>query len=224
MSSFAFDLRYAVRMLLKHRLLAASAIATIALAIAANTTIFSLVYGVLLKPLSLPEADRVVRIEEQHRGRRLNLTSATFVDLHDRTRTLQAVSAYRIFSPGLSDVGAPEQVTAAEVTQDYFAVLGTAPAMGRWFTGNDFGPGSPRTAIVSDRMWQRRFGADPTLIGKRVSIDGVPVEIVGIAPDVFAPGVPDVWTPASSSSALLRNRRAHLDSSQMFGKIHDSCG
>ena len=211
MTSLALDLRYAVRMLLKHRLLTASAVCTMSLAIAANTSIFSLVYGVLLKPLPLPDAYRVVRIEEQHAGRRLNLTGATFSDLHERTRALAAVAAFRIYSRALSEAGAPEQVTAAEVSSDYFAVLGIAPAAGRWFSSRDFAAGSAHTAVVSDGIWRRRFGADPSVLGRRVSIDGVPADIIGVAPArMFAPGVPDIWMPASDSSGLLRNRRAHL--------------
>jgi len=193
MTSLALDLRYAVRMLLKHRLLTASAVCTMSLAIAANTSIFSLVYGVLLKPLPLPDAYRIVRIEEQHAARRLNLTGATFSDLHERTQTLEAVAAFRIYSQALSETGAPEQVTAAEVSADYFAVLGVAPAAGRWFSSSDFAAGSARTAIVSDGIWQRRFGADPAVLGRRVSIGGVPAEIIGVAPArMFAPGTPDI--------------------------------
>ena len=211
MTSLAFDLRSGWRMLLNHRVLTVSAVCTMALAIAANTAIFSLVYGVLLKPLPLPDAARVVRIEEQHRGRRLNLTGATFLDLHDRARTLDAVAAYRILSPGLSDPGAPEQVVAAEVSREYFDVLGIAPAEGRWFTSSDFVAGAPRRAVLSDGIWRRRFGSDPMMLGKRVSIDGASTEVIGVAPArMFAPGAPDVWIPASSSSSLSRNRRAHL--------------
>jgi putative ABC transport system permease protein len=212
MTSFVSDVRYAFRMLRKHWLLSVSAICTMALVIGANTSIFALVYGVLLKPLSLPDPGRIVRIEEQHQGRRLNVTGATFSDLRERTRTLRAVAAYRILSPGLSaPPGSPEQVLAAEVTSNYFDVLGVAPAAGRWFAATDFVSGSAHTVIVSDGLWRRRFGSDRTVLGRQVSIDGVPTEIVGVAPSrMFSPGTPDIWIPATRSAPLLNNRRAHL--------------
>src|SRR5690349_3867577 len=123
-----------------------------------------------------------------NRSRRQTRTGATFVDLRASARTLDAVAAYRILSPGLADSGSPEQVTAAEVSADYFAVLGVAPAVGRWFMPPDFVAESARTAIVSDGLWRRRFGADPSVLEKRVSIDGVPTEIIGVAPPrMFAP-------------------------------------
>jgi len=182
-----------------------------ALVIGANTAIFALVYGILLKPLALPDPERIVRIEEQHQGRRLNLTGATFSDLHDRTRTLGAVAAYRILSPGFSAPGAPEQVTAAEVTANYFDVLGVTASVGRAFTVNDFVTGSEPTVVISDGLWRRRFGADPFVLGRRVLVDEVPTDVIGIAPArLFAPGTPDIWIPATRSAPLLRNRRAHL--------------
>ncbi len=212
MNSFALDLRYAFRILRKHWLLSMSAICTMALAIGANTSIFALAYGVLLKPLPLPDAERIIRIEEQHHGRRLNVTGATFSDLRERTRTLRAIAAYRILSPGLSaPPGIPEQVVAAEVTTNYFDVLGVSPAVGRWFAATDFVSGSAHTVIVSDGIWQRRFGSDRTVVGRQVSIDSVPAEIIGVAPArMFAPGTPDIWIPATRSAPLLSNRRAHL--------------
>ena len=100
-------------MWMKHRTFTVAAISTIAIAIAANTAIFAVVHGVLLKPLHLPHPERIVRIEERHQGRRLNLTGATFVDLRERTRLLEGVAAYRIRSVGLKGEGAPVQLTAA---------------------------------------------------------------------------------------------------------------
>ena len=108
MTTLLLDLRYALRMLWKHKAFTASALATIGLAIGANTAIFTLVSSVLLRPLPLPRPDRVVRIEEQHAGTPINLTGATFTDLQTRSRLLSAVAAYRLTSPGLSANDAPD--------------------------------------------------------------------------------------------------------------------
>jgi hypothetical protein len=105
MTGLTADLRFAVRILLKQRALTASALATVALAIAANTAIFTLVWSVLLRPLALPHPDRLVRIEEWHSGSSSNLTGATFNDLSERARTFSAVGAFRLSSPGLATGG-----------------------------------------------------------------------------------------------------------------------
>ncbi len=210
MTTLLLDVRYALRMWRKHLMFTAAALGTIAIAIGANTVIFALVHGVLLKPLGLPDSDRVVRIEEQHGGRRMNLTGATFIDLHDRTRLLGAVAEYRIRSVGLDADGAPEQLTAADVSPDYFDVLGAPAARGRWFKADDFVAGAGLAVVIGNGLWRRSFGGADA-VGRRVVIDTVPMEIVGIAPvGLFAPGSPDLWLPQSASSPLLQNRRAHL--------------
>ena len=209
MTALALDIRYALRMWKKHPSFVVAALATITLAIAGNTAIFSLVRGVLLNPLDLPDADRVVRIEERHQGRRLNLTGATFTDLRDRSRLLGAIAEYRTRSVGLDAAGTPEQLTAAEVSADYFNVLGVQPSSGRWFGPTDMVSHTARTVILSDDLWRQRFGS-ADVVGTTAVIDRAPVEIVGIAPRMFAPGDPDLWLPQDASSPLMQNRRAHL--------------
>jgi putative ABC transport system permease protein len=209
MTGLLLDIRYALRMWKKHPSFTLAGLATITLAIAANTAIFSLVRGVLLKPLNLPTPDRVVRIEERHQGRRLNLTGATFADVRERTHLFSAVAEYRIRSVGLDAAGVPEQLTAADVSADYFAVIGLAPATGRWFTTGDMVSHATPRVILSDGLWKRRFGA-ANVVGTLVVIDRVAMEVVGIAPPMFVPGDPDIWLPQDDSSSLMKNRRAHL--------------
>jgi putative ABC transport system permease protein len=205
------DVRHALRVLARHRVLTLSALSTLTLAIAANTAIFTLVSGVLLTPLSLPEPDRIVRIEEQHAHRPGNLTGATFTDLRDRSRSFDGVAAYRLTTPGFSSGDAPEQVLAAEVSQDYLLVLGVPPALGRQFVRDDFLSGARPAVVIGDDLWRRGFGADPQAIGRRVLVNAVPMEIIGVMPRRFgAPGAPQIWLPSPAASPLLRNRRAHL--------------
>src|SRR3954466_1147276 len=215
------DVRYALRMWMKHRTFTVAAISTIAIAIAANTAIFAVVHGVLLKPLRLPHPERIVRIEERHHGRRLNLTGATFVDLRERTRLLEGVAAYRIRSVGLKGEGAPVQLTAAEVSQDYFSVLGLPAARGRWFGAEDFRSGAAHAVILSDAASRRALTGAADLVGSTVVIDAILMQIVGIAPAaMYAPGSPDVWLPHDVASPLLRNRRAHLFT--MIGRVRET--
>jgi putative ABC transport system permease protein len=205
------DVRYALRMWMKYRAFTAAAIATIAIAIAGNTAIFAVVHDVLLKPLNLPHSERVVRVEERHQGRRLNLTGATFADVRDRARLLEGVAVYRIHSVGLYGEGTPMELTAAEVSEDYFSVLGVPPVRGRWFEAADFLSGAARTVVVSDAVSRRGFAGAADVVGRTIVIDAVPMQIIGIAPPtLFAPGTPDVWLPHDATSPLLRNRRAHL--------------
>jgi putative ABC transport system permease protein len=215
------DLRYALRMWIRQPTFTVAVISTIAIAIAANTAIFAVVHGVLLKPLHLPHPERIVRIEERHQGRRLNLTGATFVDLGERTRLLEGVAAYRIRSVGLKGEGAPVQLTAAEVSEDYFSVLGLPAARGRWFGVEDFRTGAAHSVILSDAASRRGFAGAADLVGRTVVIDAIPMQIVGIAPAaMYAPGSPDVWLPHDSASPLLRNRRAHLFT--MIGRVRET--
>ena len=220
MTTLLLDSRYALRMLWKHKAFTASALATIGLAIGANTAIFTLVSSVLLRPLPLPRPDRVVRIEEQHTTAPNNLTGATFTDLKARARSLSAVAAFRLMSPGLSANDAPEQVMAAEVSPDYFAVLGVAAAQGRTFRAEDSAAGSPATVILNDGLAQRHFGNRSAALGRIVLVNAVRAEVVGVMPAAFfAPGDPQIWLPHPSASPLLANRRAHLFT--VIGRVRD---
>jgi putative ABC transport system permease protein len=211
MATALSDFRHALRVLSRHKAFTLAALSVLTLAIGANIAIFTLVSDTLLRPLPLPDPARLVRIEEKHAGRPLNLTGATFVDLRQQAKTLTAVAAYRLTSPGFSTGSLPEQVTAAEVSADYFDVLRVTSALGRPLDARDAGPGSARAVVVSDGLWRRRFGGDSGAVGRRVLVNAVPTELVGVMPAGFyAPGAPDIWIAQSSGSQLLSNRRAHL--------------
>jgi putative ABC transport system permease protein len=220
MTTFLLDVRHALRVFATHKVFTATAVSTLAMAIAANTAIFTLVSAVLLKPLPLPEPERVVRVEERHAYGLRNLTGATFSDVRERSRSFSGVAAYRLNTPGLSVKGAvPEQVLAAEVSEDYLAVLGVSPTLGRGFARADFLAGSEPAVILSDDIWRRMFGADPQIVGRRVLVNAIETAVIGVMPSrfhaqgpqqVWAPGTPQIWLPSSASSPLLRNRRAHL--------------
>jgi len=211
MATALSDLRHALRVLSRHKAFTLAALGILTLAIGANVAIFTLVSDTLLRQLPLPDSARLVRIEEQHAGRPLNLTGATFVDLRQHASTLADVAGYRLTSPGFSTGTLPEQVLAAEVSASYFDVLGVTPTRGRRLDARDAGPGSARAVVISDGLWRRRFGGDPAAVGRRVLVNAVPTELVGVMPaGAFAPGNPDIWVSQANADQLLRNRRAHL--------------
>ena len=197
MSSFLSDLRLALRLLGRAPTFAFTAILTLGLAIGATTAIFSVANPVLLQPLPYPNPGRVVDVWERGRdGSRDNVGFATFRDFADRATTLETSAAIGFWQPTLSDGDNPELVPGLRVSATYFATLGVKPIRGRAFRPDEDVPGVPRVVILSHALWQRRFGGDPAIVGKPISIGGTPMEVVGVMPagfeDVAAPQT-QIW-------------------------------
>jgi putative ABC transport system permease protein len=211
MAGLLLDLRFAVRLFVTRPTYTIAVAGTMAAAIAGNVAIFTLVNAVLLRPLPLPQPDRLVRIEERHGDALLNLTGATLADVTNRARSFGAIGGYRLYTPGLSAGAQPEQVLAADVSPAYFDVLGLGPVLGRSFEPHDFAPGARRVLLLSDGVWRRTFGGDPEAVGKVVLVSAEPAEVIGVMPPaMYAPGQPAIWRPRPPEAALERNRRAHL--------------
>ena len=181
------DVKYAVRGLARRPGFTLAAAATLALAIGATTGVYSLVYGVLLRPLPFPDEERLVRLWEEHPG---GVTLAGNRWLSHRTyhqwlhgpRTLAAVGGYTT-STAIAKIGAEHaSLATASLTPSLVGMLGLAPLSGRWFTAGDAEPGAPRVLVLSHALWQERFGARPDIVGRSVVVDDEPHEIVGIAP------------------------------------------
>jgi putative ABC transport system permease protein len=183
------DLRYGARMLLKNPGFTLIAVSTLALGIGANTAIFSVVNSVLLRPLPYPNAERLMTIWEDHRARsgpEREWTSPTgFEDWRDQAKSFDHVVALQGWGPTLTGQGDPEQLVGALVSHDALAALGVAPASGRAFRPDEDQRGADGVVIISHRLWERRFGADPSLVGKKISLDGVNREVVGVMPAGF---------------------------------------
>ncbi len=207
------DVRYGLRMLRKSPGFSVVVIATLALGIAANAVIFAVVNSVLLRPLPFPDAARIVRLQERH-DRANNLTGATFRDLRERNQVFAGVAAYRIFAQNLFAVGhsaAPEEIDTAFVSQDFFSVLQSSPMMGGGFSPDQFREGSQGAVLLSYRLWQRRFGSDPQIVGRPVMLHGEHRVVVGVMPKGFSfPDQVQAWVPLIDAAALSDNRRAHL--------------
>ena len=198
------DLRYAFRLLVKSPAFTAVAIITLALGIGANTAIFSVVQGTLLRPLPFPNADRLVRIyeaedEQGARGSTLNLSEQTVRQWREHGRhifeDIGAATGANV-TIGALNAEAAQHVPAARASANFFSVLGLAPALGRTFTAEEDRPGGPSVVIVSHEFWQQRLGGRTDALGSTVPIDGVPHTVVGVMPKAFRhPYRASVWVP-----------------------------
>ena len=207
------DLAYAWRMLMRRPTLTATAIVTLALGIGANTAIFSVVNGVLFAPLPYRDADRVVLIEEQRAGRDAGTTGYfSFDALRDQNASLESIAAFASWSAILAGDGKDaERVTGARVSWNYFRTLGIEPALGRDFDRSEDHPERRRVAIISDGLWKRRYGADPTIIGRPFTVNQVTYTLAGVMPAglgelVTTRKFPDtqVWTLLGYSNELTQ--------------------
>ncbi len=205
MSTFRQDLRFALRVLLKHPASTAVAVATLGLAIGANTAIFSVVNGALLRPLPFPEPDRLYQIVRIFQDGSTGTQSVPkFVMWRDGTRTFESMAAYDDLGSGfnLTGEGAPERVIGSRVTRGFFDVLRVQPAIGRGFRPEEDRPGGLRVVVLSHGLWTRRFGADPGVLGREVTLNGEAYTIVGVMPRGFEfPRAVSLWTPLQANEA-----------------------
>lgn len=208
MDHFRQDLLYAVRRLLKTPGFALVALLTIALGIGANSAIFSVVNGVLLKPLPYPEPDRLVGVYHTTEGHRAVMSGPNFTDVSRTATSLENAAAVSTGRMILTGEGEPTRLPVAEVSASLFSVLRVRPALGRAFNADENTPGRNNIVILSHSLWQQRFGSDPSVIGKRITLDGVPKEIVGVMPAGFSyPAGRDAWLPVDYDEGFVTKQR-----------------
>ena len=206
------DFKYGFRMLVKSRSLSIAAALALMLGIGANTAIFSVVNAVLLKPLPYPQPERLVRLRETSAPFGfMSIAYPNFLDWRDRNTTFEQIAAFRTDGFNLSGSGAPERVQGRVVSASFFAALGVNPAVGRDFVAEDDKPSASPTVIVSNGFWQRRFGKDPNLLGKPLTLNGKDYTVVGILPAGFSFYSPvDLHIPIGLRDDLtMRNRELH---------------
>jgi predicted permease len=183
------DLRYAIRLLRSQPGYTSVAIATLAIGIGATTMLFSVAYGVLLKPLPWPDADRLVRVTETRQGRTGRVvgtvSNSTFLAWRERASTIEDIGGWMTRTMTLTEAGDPVRVTVNPVTASLFAVLRARPLMGRLLREGEGARGQPGLAILSYGLWQERFGARPDVLGRVVQLDGTPYTVVGVMPRDF---------------------------------------
>jgi putative ABC transport system permease protein len=204
----ARDLRHAFRTLRRSPVFAGAAVFTLALAIAANVSIFTVVYRVLLNPLPYGDSNRLIALDYGVPSRNITsgitfMTWQLYYQLADRAHTLDGVAAYNPGGATLSGSGNPERIASVQTTPSLAAVLRVRPALGRWFAEEEGVSGAPAVVVLSHGLWARRFGLDPAIVGQSIRLDGVPTQVVGVMPAGFAfpDSRTDVWLAAQSTRA-----------------------
>jgi len=188
MSNLHNRLKHVLRGLMRSPMFTFVTIVTIGLGIGANAAIFSVINGILLKPLPYPEPERLVSIWQSAHPigiDDLTLSASDYFTFREENRAFQEIGLWDGASASITGMEAPEEVPALNVTERILPALGIQPALGRWFNPADDRPGTPQTAILTYGYWQRKFGGDPSAIGKRILVGGRPTEIIGVMPRSF---------------------------------------
>jgi putative ABC transport system permease protein len=200
MTTFLADLRYAIRMLAKAPGFTIIAVVALALGIGANTAIFSVVNAVLLQPLPYPEPDNLLLLRERTptfpSG---SVAYPNYLDWREGQRSFTDIALLRRSNVNFASTGGetePERIPGAQVSWNFMAVLGLKPRLGRDFTEADDVPNAHKVAIVTPEFWQKRFGGAPDILGKQIMVNGVPREIIGVAPpELQYPRLSQIYVP-----------------------------
>jgi predicted permease len=188
MESSTSQFRQVLRRLFRAPLFAIIAMITLAAGVGANTVVFSVVEGVLLKPLPYPEPDRLIGVWHTAPGiniPELNMAAANYFIYREQSHTFEEIGLYQGDSLSITGVSEPEQVEGIDVTEATLPLLGVVPAAGRLFNHQDDSPGSPKTAMLGYGYWKERFGGNPSMIGRTLIMDGEPRQVIGILPQNF---------------------------------------
>ncbi|MBT5877013.1 MAG: hypothetical protein HOH43_26555, partial [Candidatus Latescibacteria bacterium] len=208
MDALVYDLRHGLRLLFKHPSFTVIAITILALGIGANSAIFSIVNGVLLRPLDFDSPDRLLMIwgQNQKTGVQSDPVSyPNFLDWRKRNRSFEEMAAVTpLWRFNMTGTGNPERITGMFATPNLMRTLGAGPFMGRDFTEADAAAGSEPTIILSHKFWQRKFSSNPAIIGNSVMLDGIAFTAIAILP----PGLSvlenvDIWTPITADNPAM---------------------
>ena len=213
MDSLLRDLRFSARSLLKRPALTLIAIVTLAIGIGANSAIFSVVNALLLKPLPFPDPDRIVALWDKVPSRgveRNEVTVANYLDWRAQNKTFEQLGIYRWWSTNLTGVDSPERVQGFQVTSNFLDIVGVKPLLGRGFSAEENQPGKDPVVLLTYNLWQRRFGADPNIVGKTIATNGVTRTVIGVMPPDFNyPKGAEIYAPLAITPELARSRDNH---------------
>jgi putative ABC transport system permease protein len=212
LEDFAQDLRIGARMLRRSPGATAVSVITLAVGIAAATTIFSVIDGVLLKPFPYEDAGRIVTVQQRSLkdGELSNAAPGNFIDWRERTRTLEHLSAADPYSMDYRTEDGMTSLPMWLVSGDFFQLVGTPARLGRTFGPDEFVPGSDRVIVLGDAVWRERFAADSSIVGRTISLDGAPFVVVGVMPRTFAwPPGRDAWAPRTITEEDRNVRRSN---------------
>jgi len=206
-------LKQTIRSLIHRPGFTALVVSTLAIAIGANSAIFSVLNGVVLEPLPYDEPGELIMIWESNPSQGLEqstTSAATFVDWRERSEAFESMAAYRYRGYTLTLDGVPQRIASVETAPALFDLLGVSPLIGRSFTAEEEAPGSERLVVLSHGAWENRFGADPSVLGRAIPLDGEPHTVVGVMPRgfTFPPGDTDVevWSPLTMDLENLLSR------------------
>jgi predicted permease len=214
------DLRYALRLFSRQPGFTAAAVLSLALGIGVNTTMFTVVYGVLLRGLPYPDADRLVRLVQAHNGGDVTMREYEFMKEHGRAFT--SVAAYR--GGGERRIGLPEDrnwISTVVITTDFLRTLGVQPQIGREFNAEETRVGGPSAVLLSDAVWRNSFSADPQILGRAITLNDTSALVVGVLPAEF-------WFPQPADAVLpLRPTGSLSDTgtnTQIIARLQDAAG
>jgi len=198
-------------MLLKNWSVSAIIVVLLALGIGANTTIFSVVNAALLRPLPYADPDRLVRLtEDSPNVPQMSISYPNFIDWRDQNKVFSGIAAMQFRTLNLTGKDEPERLAGRAVSAELFDVLGVKPALGRSFAPEEDRPGANPVCIVSNGLWQRRFGSDPGLVGEQITLNGASYTVIGVLPASYAYGTPtDVFVPIGLRADEMKERGSH---------------
>ncbi len=231
MDTLLRDLRFATRLLWKDKSFATTVLLTLALCIVGNVAIFSVVHSVLLKPLPVPEPERILSIFNAYPaatgggGGRRSRSANAVPDYYDRLREVNVFAEQAFYNNGGFTVGGegnPEQLLGWNVTPSFFRLLRVAPQQGRIFAEEEGEVGNEQKVILSDALWQRLFAGDPAAVGREMRINSRPHEIVGVMPQgfEFTDGDVQLWVPLAFTEQQKSDDARHSNSWAMLGRLN----
>lgn len=221
----ALELRLAVRGLVRNPLFTLASVLTLALAMGANTAIFSVVERVLLRPLPYLDAGELVAVVLSFRSERgdriIPASEPEYLEIQEGHPALQALAGYWVGHANVGGGEEPVRVRSASVSANFLSTVGVQPRLGRGFIADEDEPGRDRVVLLSDGLWQRAFGSDPTVIGRQILLDGAPHSVIGVLPPdfIFPDGEVDLLRPNAIDRASPARRSSHYIT--MIGRLRD---
>ena len=219
------DIRVGLRLLWRDKAFTLTAALTLALCIGANTALFSVVHNVLLRPLPVPESDRIVQMGNAYPGAGAAVGGSSSVpDYFDRLRDMDVFEEQADYNGGSQNIdqnGTPVRIRITRVTPSFFRLLRTGPALGRTFSEPEGEPGNEKKVVLSYGLWQSQFGGDPAAVGKDLRIDGQPFQVIGVMPKGFYFLNPEVmlWRPLAFTAQEKSDERRHSNNYQNLGRL-----
>ncbi|HEV2688435.1 MAG TPA: ABC transporter permease [Bryobacteraceae bacterium] len=208
------DLQFALRTFRKNPGFTCAAVFALALGIGANSAMFSVIDGVLLRPLPFPHSERLVNVWESNLTRnlpRLNVAPANYTDWRAQNQVFSALGAYVQSTFNLASTeGEPERYLGAKTDQGFFGALQVSPVLGRIYTDEEDQPGRDGVVVLSYSLWRGRFGGDPKAVGQTLNLDGTPRTVIGVMPEGFQyPGQSAMWSPLGFDNQMRARRDVH---------------